>query len=54
MTDAIFAYSQTIRHYQIWSGDKGDAGDEPIDLDVVGEKKLGPLTVEVVDSVAVP
>ncbi|KXF78949.1 phosphoglucomutase [Paramesorhizobium deserti] len=45
ITEAIFARSKVIDRYLIL-----DAGD--IDIDEIGEKKLGDMTVEVVDPVA--
>lgn len=45
ITEAIFARSKVIDRYLIL-----DAGD--IDIDEIGEKKLGDMTVEVIDPVA--
>ena len=47
VTEAIFAVSKTLTGYEIL-----DAAAGSIDLDRVGVQKLGPLSVEVVDSVA--
>ncbi len=45
MTEAIFAHSKTITEYKIL-----DTPD--IDIDTLGEKKLGNMIVEVIDSIA--
>lgn len=45
VTEAIFAWSKAIEHYQIL-----DAPD--VDIDTLGESRLGDMVVEVIDSIA--